>query len=58
MNILALARGPKQRIIYDPGYNINGFQFHTRDRDENKKLKIMVLWLKGKEIMESCHIME
>ncbi|KAM0943978.1 putative beta-galactosidase [Dioscorea sansibarensis] len=37
VNILALAWGRERRIIYYPGYNINGFRFHTRDRDENKK---------------------
>ncbi|XP_039130942.1 uncharacterized protein LOC120267365 [Dioscorea cayenensis subsp. rotundata] len=47
INMLALARGPERRVICYPGYNINGFRFHTRDRDENKKTQNCGVMVKG-----------
>jgi len=47
INMLALARGPEQRVNCYPGYYINGFRFHTRDRDANKKIQNSGVMVKG-----------
>ncbi|KAL6329567.1 hypothetical protein AAG906_022144 [Vitis piasezkii] len=42
-HILSLSRGPSTSVTCYKGYIINGFRFHTREREKGKKLKIVEL---------------
>ena len=36
-NILRwLSQGPRPFVVKHPGYDINGYRFHTRERDEQR----------------------
>ena len=46
-HMLSLARGPEMRATYYPGYNVNGFRFHTMNRDETRKTQNNGVVVKG-----------
>ena len=38
-HILSLLSGPSTSVTYYKGYIINGFRFHTREREKEKKIQ-------------------
>ncbi|KAK1548742.1 hypothetical protein Q3G72_009470 [Acer saccharum] len=66
-DMLCLSRGPERRVTYHPCYNINGYKFHTTERDETKKTQNNGVMVHGenqndvsyygilKDIIELCY---
>ncbi|KAK1583627.1 hypothetical protein Q3G72_025660 [Acer saccharum] len=51
-HMLSLARGPEKRATYYPGYSVNGFRFHTMNRDETRKTQNNGVVVKGENETE------
>ncbi|XP_056688199.1 uncharacterized protein [Spinacia oleracea] len=47
--LLCLARGPMKKVVPFDGYVINGFRFHTRKRQRNRKTQNSGVVVKGDE---------
>ncbi|XP_056683289.1 uncharacterized protein [Spinacia oleracea] len=47
--LLCLARGPMKKVVSFDGYVINGFRFHTRKRQRNRKTQNSGVVVKGDE---------
>ncbi|XP_020085892.1 uncharacterized protein LOC109708518 [Ananas comosus] len=45
--LLQLARGPDRRVFCYSGYLINGFRFHTKEREETLKSQNSGVWVQG-----------
>ena len=51
--MLSLARGPKRRVTYYPGYYIIDFRFHTLQRDKNKKTQNSRVMVKTENLIDN-----
>lgn len=46
-HLLSLARGPVQQVMCYKGYVINGFRFHTKDREKERKTQSSGVFVTG-----------
>lgn len=53
-HMLSLARGPKWRATYYPSYNVNGFRFHVKHREDSKSTQNSGVMVRGEDQSDSA----